>query len=226
MHLALISELNAAAIARQGIASLERVETEHVEILKSGFLIHLYNVVEAVMDVILIEVAKSTVQFPSSNWSAAVRMEWVRSRAGIERSLEPNQRLMRTVRVLDETIIGSVGIDFKIFSKGNWSDVEIAKIADRLGCTLNIAPSVIVPACNRPFQDDLPPMRYVRHKRNLLAHGSETFSSSAIQLSPPDLERLRAPVIDYMSSVTASFTRYLDRQAFLDANSTKHSCTR
>lgn len=48
-HLELISELNDAAVARIGIANLVRVETEHFEILKSGFLVHLYNVVEAVM---------------------------------------------------------------------------------------------------------------------------------------------------------------------------------
>ena len=219
-HLVLISELNAAAIARQGIANLKRVETEHVEILKSGFLVHLYNVVEAVMDVILIEVAKAAVRYPPGEWSEAVRTEWVRARAGVERDLESHKRLLRTMKVLRETLGETLDVNFRVSSGGNWSDVEITTVSRRLGCPLQIAPTVVDPACTTPFQDDLAPMKFVRHKRNRLAHGNDTFGSGASLLSPSDLERLRGPVVDYMLSVTASFTQYLDSEAFLQENVT------
>ena len=81
-HLLLIKELTAAAIARQGIANLQRVEMEHVDVLKSGFLVHLYNVVEAVMTKILEEVAADVIRYPPAKWSSLVRTEWVRTRAG------------------------------------------------------------------------------------------------------------------------------------------------
>lgn len=214
-HLDLIAELNDAAVARLGIAKLERVETEHVEILKSGFLIHLYNVVEAVMDVILFEVANAAVQHPPERWSSLVRREWARSRAGVERDVTSDQRLDRTTRILDEAITGALDVDFRIVRSGNWSNDEIVRISDRLGCTLEIDTDVVVHACDIPFQDNLAPMKFVRHKRNRLAHGNETFSSGSMLLSPMDLERLYEPVVSYMTSVASSYSDYLDKQVFL-----------
>ena len=214
-HLDLITELNDAAVARLGIANLARVETEHVEILKSGFLIHLYNVVEAVMDVILIEVAKAIVKYPPERWSSLVRREWARSRAGVERDLASNKRLGRTTKILDEAITGALAVDFRIATPGNWSNDEVVKISDRLGCTLEIAPDVVSHACDVPFQDNFAPMKFVRHKRNRLAHGNETFSSGSMLLTPMDLDRLCEPVVNYMESVASSYSGYLDNQVFL-----------
>lgn len=217
-HLELITELNDAAVARLGIANLERVETEHVEILKSGFLVHLYNVVEAVMDVILIEVAKATVKYPPSQWSALVRKEWTRSRAGVERDLQSDQRLGRTIKILDEAIADALAVDFRVASHGNWSDDEIFRISNRLGCALQIPPDVVSRACDIPYQDNFAPMKFVRHKRNRLAHGNDTFGSGAMLLTPTDLDRLYKPVVSYMSSVVESYTNYLDGQVFLQEN--------
>lgn len=214
-HLSLIVELNEAAITRQGVANLQPVEIEHVDVLKSGFLVHLYNVVEAVMTKILEDVETDVVQYPPAEWSSPVRTEWVRSRAGVERGLEVNQRLERTVTILDEAITGAVKVVFRVRSEGNWSDSEITTVSERLGCTLNIAHHVAHQACHQRFQDDFAPMKYVRHKRNSLAHGAETFRDGARQLSPQDLERLRRAIVDYMKAVSSSFTSYLDDKSFL-----------
>ena len=217
-HLELITELNDAAVARLGIANLKRVETEHVEILKSGFLVHVYNVIEAVMDVMLIEVAKATVAHPPSQWSVLVRKEWTRSRAGVERDLQSDQRLRRTTKILDEALGDALAVEFRIALNGNWSNDEIHGISNRLGCPLQIAPDVLSDACAVPFQDNFAPMKFVRHKRNRLAHGNETFSSGAMLLTPTDLDRLYKPVVNYMSSVAESYTDYLDGQVFLQEN--------
>ena len=217
-HLSLIEELTAAAIARQGIANLQRVEMEHVDVLKSGFLVHLYNVVEAVMTKILEEVAADVIRYPPAKWSSSVRTEWVRTRAGVEGGIESHQRLSRTVKVVDEAIEGAVNVAFRVSYERNWSDAEITKVSKRLGCSLQVAPDVVRRACDERFQDDLPPMKYIRHKRNSLAHGNETFREGARQLSPGDLQRLRRTVVEYMESVSASFTSYLEGKSFLEEN--------
>ena len=218
-HLKLIAELNDAAIARVGIANLERVEIEHVEILKSGFLVHLYNVVEAIMDVILVELKKTTVQYPLAKWSIHVRREWVRVGAGIEYGLASGERLTRTSNVVEEAINGSVRGDFQFTSSaGTWSDEEIIRISQRLGCTLQIDPNVHKRACDIHFENNQAPMKFVRHKRNQLAHGAENFATGAKSLSPYDLERLYESVIAYISDVAASYTRYLDNKSFLQSN--------
>ena len=217
-HLSLIEELTAAAIARQGIANLQRVEMEHVDVLKSGFLVHLYNVVEAVMAKILEEVAADVTRYPPARWSSSVRTEWVRTRAGVERGIESHQRLSRTVKIVDEAIEGAVNVAFRVRYEGNWSDREITTVSERLGCSLRGTPDVVRRACHEHFQDDLAPMKYIRHKRNSLAHGNETFREGARQLSSQDLQRLRRTVVEYMESVSSSFTSYLEAKSFLQEN--------
>ena len=214
-HLALISELNSAAIARHGVGKLTRVETEHVEILKSGFLVHLYNVVEAVMDQILLEVVRSTKEYPPAGWSDALRTEWIRAKAGVERDWNSDKRLSRTKSILDKTINGTVGEEFRIAFERNWSNDEIEKVSRRLDCELKIIPDIRKQACCIPFENDLAPMKYVRHKRNRLSHGNETFGLGAKELSPHDLNRLRIPIMRYMSRVTSSYDDFLDSKAFL-----------
>ena len=217
-HLLLIEELTAAAIARQGVANLQRVEIEHVDVLKSGFLVHLYNVVEAVMTKILDEVAADVIRYPPARWSSSVRTEWVRTRAGVERGIESDQRLKRTVKIVDEAIEDVVNVAFRVRYAGNWSDREIARICKRLGCPLQITPEVVRRACHERFQDDMAPMKYIRHKRNSLAHGNETFREGARQLSSQDLQKLRRTIVEYMESVSSSFTSYLEAKSFLQEN--------
>ena len=217
-HLSLIEELTAAAIARRGIVNLQRVEMEHVDVLKSGFLVHLYNVVEAVMTKILEEVAADVIRYPPARWSSSVRTEWVRTRAGVERGIESHRRLSRTVEIVDEAIEGAVNVAFRVTYEGNWSDREITKVSERLGCSLQVSPDVVRRACQERFQDDLAPMKYIRHKRNSLAHGNETFREGARQLGSSDLQRLRRTVVEYMESVSTSFTSYLEGKSFLQEN--------
>ena len=217
-HLSLIEELTEAAVARQGVANLQRVEMEHVDVLKSGFLVHLYNVVEAVMTKILEEVAADVTRYPPAKWSSSVRTEWVRTRAGVERGIESDQRLKRTVKIVDEAITGAVNIAFRVRYEGNWSDSEITRVSKRLGCSLQVSPDVVRRACDERFQDELSPMKYIRYKRNSLAHGNETFREGARQLGSSDLQRLLRTVVDYMESVSASFTSYLEGKSFLQEN--------
>ena len=73
-------------------------------------------------------------------------------------------------------------------------------------------------ACLESFQDDLAPIKYIRHKRNSLAHGNETFREGARQLGSQDLQRLRRTVVEYMESVASSFTSYLEAKSFLQEN--------
>lgn len=58
-------------------------------------------------------------------------------------------------------------------------------------------------------------MKFVRHKRNRLAHGNENFATSAKSLAPSDLEKLYESVIAYISDVAESYTHYLDSKLFL-----------
>ena len=133
-HLSLIEELTDAAITRKGVANLKRVEMEHVNVLKSGFLVHLYNVVEAVMAKILAEVEADVIRYPPAQWSSSVRTEWVRSRAGIEGELESDQRLLRTVQIVNEAIEGMVNVEIpRQVPSETGPTGRSRRVSDRLG---------------------------------------------------------------------------------------------
>ena len=214
-HFSLIADLNAISSNNLAIEPTIQLDYELVDILKSGFIIHLYNVIEAVMSSIIDEVAECAVRYPPNKWSEQVRIEWLRHRTGVEANLTPHTRLKRTRAVVNEAIQRVVNVDFSIVAKHNWSDQEITRLSTRLGCNLKIPAKCFHESCERKFQDNLTVMKYVRHKRNKLTHGNETFTLGAKEVSVRDLGILKQLVLEYMTSVSQSYALFLKNGEFL-----------
>ncbi|MCJ8517849.1 hypothetical protein ABID21_000636 [Pseudorhizobium tarimense] len=212
-HLAFIEDLHESALNRSGGRP---VDTEHVNILKSGFLVHLYNVIESVMAKVIDDVAANTRAHNPHDWHDGVFIAWLRHRAATEQELDSSDRVERMVRVIAEASgrrqIGSTYIAKK---ESNWSHKEIRAIAETLTCRLAIREDVETQACVVHFMDQKPPMLYVRHMRNQLAHGNLSFVDAASALSTGQLEFLHGAVIEYMKDVVTSFNSYLDAKQFL-----------
>lgn len=216
-HLAFIKELSDRAVGRGGDSG-HPVDVEHVNILKSGFLIHLYNVVESVMAKVLEEVAENAKQHSPTDWCDGLLREWARGRAGFGKDINNDKRLSRIYDMLAETSGRSPLQAVRIPAEsGNWTDENVAKMAKFLGCDLAVDDPVRIAACEAVFENDMGPLKYVRHKRNRLAHGNESFRSAASHLTPERLDQLRSPVINYMRAVAYSFEQYLDGRCFLRA---------
>jgi hypothetical protein len=216
IHLDFIKALEAAATGRSTGMGLPQVEAEPLNILKSGFLVHLYNVVEAVMAKILEEIAISAAAHPPKTWCDGLLKEWAKGRVNLERDLTIFQAEGRVFDLLKETAerqaLGTVRIKRKT---GNWSHVEIESVANAVGCDLQISAAVRKKACDIVFENDLPPLKYIRDKRNRLAHGSESFVDGARHIPADRLKMLQNPVINYMEDIATSFSSYLDEDRFL-----------
>lgn len=214
-HLALVAQLEAAATGR-GTGLTAPIETEPVNILKSGYLVHLYNVVEAVMTKIIEEVAVAAQAHPPKNWSDGLLREWSRGRVNMKRDIEINKLEDRVFNLLIETADRGVVTRVPIGKEsGNWADREISTLATKLGCQLTLSDDVEQAACAVPFSDGMAPMKFLRHKRNMLAHGNESFADSVSSFSTARLEELKEPAFNYMKAVTSSFDQYLDDEQFL-----------
>tara|TARA_R100001224_G_scaffold66995_2_gene40394 strand:+ start:1980 stop:2702 length:723 start_codon:yes stop_codon:yes gene_type:complete len=216
-HLAFIGRLEAAATGRSAGLGLGPADSEPINILKSGLLVHLYNVVEAVMTKILEEVELEARSHLPSSWRDGLLREWARGRVNLAREITIQQAENRVNSLIREAIrrdaLGS--IRFKR-NAGNWSDDEIARLSERLECSLDITPSIHNRACVVVFENDLSPMKYLRHKRNFLAHGNDSFLDSARHLSVSSLTELFQATSDYMDRVASSWARYLDNAEFLE----------
>lgn len=214
-HLSLVARLEAAATGRgTGLNTL--IETEPVNILKSGYLVHLYNVVEAVMTKIIEEVSVAAQTHPPKTWSDGLLREWSRGRVNMKRDIEINKLEDRVFNLLIETADRAAVTRFPIGKEsGNWADSEISGLATKLGCQMTIPEQIQQAACATPFSDGMAPMKFLRHKRNMLAHGNESFADSVSSFSTARLEELKGPAFDYMKAVTFSFDQYLDEELFL-----------
>lgn len=217
-HLSFIRALEAAATGRSDGAGALKVDAEPINILKSGFLVHLYNVVEAVMSKIMEEIAVSAKVHPPRMWCDGLLKEWARGRINLERELTVFQAEERMFDLLQETAERRPVERVRIRRRGgNWSHVEIESLAASVACQLDVSPEVRRAACEEVFENDLPPLKYIRDKRNRLAHGVDSFVDGAKHIPADRLDKLRRPVIDYMNEIAAAFTTYLDNESFLAA---------
>jgi len=215
-HLDFIRSLEAAATGRSEGGGMLRVDAEPINILKSGFLVHLYNVVEAVMTKALEEVEIAAKVYPPRKWRDGLLKEWAKARLNLKRDITAGQAEERVFDLLQEAAGRRVVDRLRIERKGgNWSHEEVQRITSAISCPLDINAAVETAACVQIFEDDLVPLKYIRAKRNRLAHGEESFVDGARHLTSDRLEALRAPVIDYMREVVASFNSYLDGEGFL-----------
>jgi MAE_28990/MAE_18760-like HEPN len=212
-HLTFVRELHEAALSRSR-GSI--VDTEQINILKSAFLVHLYNVVESVLTKVIDEVAATTKNHQPHAWTDSVFLAWLRHRVAIDVEMKQSDRVDRMVNVIAEAAgRKQLGSTLIARPEGNWSNKEIETFAASLACQLILRDDVNQKACVRHFVNDMPPIKYVRHMRNQLAHGNLSFVDAAASLSVEQLEFLRAAVIDYMEDVVGSFTSYLENGQFL-----------
>lgn len=212
-HLGLITELEGAVRSR---ASLGPVDTEHINILKSAFLVHLYNVIESVMSKVTDEVADLTRQHQPDLWVDSLFMAWIKHRASLEMEMAPTDRLNRIADVIAEAAGRKPVASTRVARReGNWTNKEIENIASSLACPLVIPDDIHHRACVRHFVNEMAPLTYVRHMRNQLGHGNLSFVDSGSALSLDQLQLLQAAVIDYMNSVVTSFVDYLGQKRFL-----------
>jgi len=215
-HLRFITELEASAVGRGTGIHTAPVDSEPVNILKSGFLVHLYNVVEAVMAKVLEEVAIAAAVHPPKEWCNGLLREWALGRVNLSRDLSVHDAETRFVVLVQEAIDRAALSNVSIRRRtGNWSHEEVVELATALGCPLVISGPVRTAACENVFENQMPPMKYLRHKRNRLAHGNESFLDGARHIPSSRLAELRDPVISYMVEVVASFDQYIVGKSFL-----------
>lgn len=215
-HLAFISQLEASATGHGSPPGAARIDTDAVNILKSGLLLHLYNVVEAVMSKVLEEIALAAQSHVPRNWCDGLLQEWAIGRVNLSRDILIQSAETRIVKLLHEAVERSAVTQVSIRRRsGNWSDNEIVKLAQALQCTLSISEPVNLAACETDFEDQKSPMNYIRHMRNQLAHGNLSFVEGARHLPSARLQELCDTVANYMKEVADAFDQYIDNQNFL-----------
>lgn len=193
-----------------------RVEVRHVNTVKSGLLIHLYNIVEAVTLRTLKEVGEAVVTEKPNLWTEKLLCEWVRSAVWNGEDRIGDQAMKRLTQVSSNLASGELLQAFLIKGEpGSWNDEAIKKVAERLGCSLSLSPEVSRAAYERIYRDESTALKYLADKRNAIAHGSSTFEEGANDLSIEELEKLSDRILPYLKAVTESYQNFLVNKKYL-----------
>jgi len=196
------------------------ITTQQQKMLFASVYLQLYNLVEATATWCVSAVAKATADgglWNPSQLDAPIRREWVRTTARTHVILNYDNRLESTWEFCEQILQRKPVANWEIEKGGggNWDVTSIEAISKRVGCPLNITPSVAT-AVKRHFRDDKNALEFVKDLRNKLAHGSISFEQSGENVTVSDLKELKQRTVDYLRQVVQSFKQYVDGCCFLD----------
>ena len=195
------------------------ITAQQQKILYSSVYLQVYNLVEATATWCVSAV--STASAHGGRWtpgdlSGELRREWTRTTARTHTELNADNRLKTAVEFCDRLIEG-LPISEWLIEKGgggNWDDLEIEAITDRLGLMLRITPSVRT-GVKRPIREDRGALGLVKLLRNRLAHGSLSFAECGDGVTVSGLRDIRDRAADYLREIIKAFRDYIDGYHFL-----------
>jgi hypothetical protein len=193
-----------------------QVEVRHVNTLKSGLLIHLYNIVEAVSVQTMDIVGQTVVTEKPRFWTEAVLKEWVRSAVWDGNDRLGEGAISRLASVSSVLASGESPIAFKIKGEpGSWDDGAIKKLAARLGCHLVLENDTQRAAYERVYRNDTTAMSYLAGRRNAIAHGATTFEEGARDHTLDEIALLAGRIFPYLKAVSESYGSFLSAKDYL-----------
>lgn len=193
-----------------------RVEIRHVNTIKSGLLIHIYNIVEAVTTRTLQWVGASVAYERPARWKDSVLGEWVRSQIWNSEERLGDGAFKRLKEASSTLASGAIVGSFEIKGEpGSWDDEAIKKVAKRLGCSLKLPRAVQRAAYERKYLNQATALKYVASRRNALAHGESTFEDGAKDLTLDDLAEIADRILPFLREVCVAYQMFIDSEEFL-----------
>lgn len=193
-----------------------QVEVRHVNTLKSGLLIHLYNIVEAATTRTLEVVGQTVVTEKPRLWTDAMLKEWVRSAIWDGEERLGDGAVTRLAQIGSVLASGQSPGAFMVKGEpGSWDDVAIKKVAKRLGCSLVLSRAIRRSAFEPAYLNETTAMKYLANRRNAIAHGVTTFEEGAREHTLDDIGNLAGRVIPFLKAVAQSYETFLEAKGYL-----------
>lgn len=194
----------------------EQIEVRHVNTLKSGLLIHLYNIVEAVTTRTLAVVGQTVITEKPKFWTESMLKEWIRAAIWDGGERLGDGAVTRLANIGGVLASGNSPDAFNVKGEpGSWDDASIKKVAVRLGCSLVISPAVKRAAFEKAYLNEKTAMNYLASRRNAIAHGETTFEDGARDHTLDEIEKLARRILPFLKAVAESYETFLDTKCYL-----------
>lgn len=193
-----------------------QVEVRHVNTLKSGLLIHLYNIVEAVTTRTMQVVGQIVVTEKPKLWTDAVLKEWVRAAIWDGKERLGEGVVTRLAKISGVLASGDALEAFKIKDdSGSLDDAAIKNLANRLGCQLVLSRAIKKAAFEPAYLNETTAMKYLVNRRNAIAHGATTFEDGARDQTLDEIEELARRILPFLKAVAESYDVFLNSKDYL-----------
>ncbi len=208
-HVELIGELEQRSLGGTRSDQALRFQQKQLLILRSGLMVHIYNVVEAVMTRALEELEIEIAKHEPRAYGDKLFKEWIKSSAQPYDGVGP-EKLLQRIEAIGLHLIGrNDGCPLTIRrSSGNWDDRSIARVSSDLGIRLKLDADLRKLACGH-YVDDISRLGFVRKRRNELAHGVLTFEEGTRDRTFDDLRELVDVISKYLGVVVDCFQTFV-----------------
>jgi hypothetical protein len=214
-HFELAMALEARVLEGEVSLGETKLSARHLLTMKSGLLVHLYNIVEAIMNRTIQTVGQAVGEVSPAEWSEHTLREWLRKNVPVENERNEDSRL-EIVHGASMKLLKGIPLGAQEFKKpsGTWSDKLIARFAERLQVDFNLSEEMWRRIASSPRFADQSPMEFLADRRNAIAHGRRSFEEGANDLTLGVIRELADVTLDYMGLATDAFQGFVDSKAY------------
>ena len=194
------------------------LSVRHINTIKSGLIVHLYNIEEAIMSQALAYLGNAIGSVDPRRWTEYSLKEWLRESI-VSRIAEGNEEgRLATVYNKTSALLLTTPIPGPHNLKkpsGTWDDKVITKFIKRARMAFNMPPEMWRRIAAMPQYSDKTPLQFLADRRNAIAHGWRSFEGGASDLGLNDIRELANVTLDYMGYVVGAFQVHIDNNVHL-----------
>lgn len=203
------------------------LSARHINTLKSGLIIHIYNIEESIMSQALDFVGRALVGADPRRLTEHSLREWLR--ASVIARIDENDEVemvnedgrldkiyRASVLLLQPTLGGRASLKKP---SGTWHDKNIDMFLRRIKASFSMPPDMWLKIAKSAQYGDKTPLQFIADKRNSIAHGRRSFEGGASELSLDAIRELADVTLDYMGFVVDSIYNHIEANAHLAAGS-------
>lgn len=194
-----------------------RIKPEQQKIMYSGIYLHLYNLVESTVSMLIDAVERHAsvgINGQLSVLTENMKKLYVKSVAAPFESISNDKRLEKALDLFDQVLnIKPIKLKIPPGGGGNWDVAEIKRLSQSIGINIQL-PRGINQRVSENFRDDKGPIRFIKDTRNKLAHGSLSFTECGDNHVASDFRRLIDIVKEYLSYVIQAYDDFISANGY------------
>ncbi|KQT83115.1 MAE_28990/MAE_18760 family HEPN-like nuclease [Aurantimonas sp. Leaf443] len=187
----------------------------HLLTIKSGLVVHIYNVLESTMTGVMDVVGRAIGSAPPTEWTEDALKEWLRKHAASASDGGEEGRL-RIVHTAARHLLGTVSPESRTLKKpsGSWSDELVYTFARRLRVQVTMPPDMHRRLQKRADLRGMTPVEFVADRRNAIAHGRRSFEDGANDITLQSIRELADVTLDFLGHAVDAFEDYIAAERY------------